>query len=62
MIAHVIDDVRAKSYHRLRLEVRKADSDTVALYQKFDFIKIEELPFYYGDGADGLRLQRQLEE
>ncbi|GGF60971.1 hypothetical protein GCM10011332_13430 [Terasakiella brassicae] len=60
LIEKVVLDVAQKGYRRLRLEVRKNDPDTVALYQKFGFLKIEDLPVYYGDGADAWRLQRSL--
>ncbi|WP_419797882.1 MAG: GNAT family N-acetyltransferase [Terasakiella sp.] len=60
LIEKVVLDVAQKGYGRLRLEVRKNDPDTVALYQKFGFLKIDDLPVYYGDGADAWRLQRSL--
>lgn len=48
----------ARAHHALglRLEVRKADTHVVSFYQRFGFEIEKELPSYYEDGADGLRM------
>jgi len=41
----------------LSLEVRSSNAAARALYQRLGFIQQEELPRYYPDGGDGVRLR-----
>ncbi len=42
--------------HRIKLEVRLDNAAARALYAKLGYTEDEQLPGYYEDGADGLRL------
>ena len=45
---------------RLSLEVRADNAKAISLYQRYGFMQEDELPGYYEDGADGVRLVRLL--
>nr|WP_321454687.1 GNAT family N-acetyltransferase [uncultured Cohaesibacter sp.] len=45
---------------RLSLEVRADNKKAISLYQRYGFLPDEDLPGYYEDGADGIRLVRLL--
>jgi ribosomal-protein-alanine N-acetyltransferase len=45
---------------RVRLEVRADNAAARALYAKLGFAESGQLPGYYEDGADGLRLTLDL--
>lgn len=39
------------------LEVRTSNDRAIALYEKLGFVKVRDLPGYYEDGADGIRMR-----
>lgn len=41
---------------KISLEVRARSSKVISLYAQHGFVKSADLPRYYGDGADGLRM------
>lgn len=43
---------------RLRLQVRQSNSLAIRLYQKLGYAIIDNLPRYYGDGADGYLMEK----
>lgn len=43
---------------RVRLEVRAGAEETVKFYGNLGFRVLRRLPNYYGDGADGLRMEK----
>jgi len=45
---------------RIKLEVRQDNAAARALYAKLGYVESEVLPGYYEDGADGLRLCKEL--
>ena len=46
--------------HRIRLEVRIENDTARALYERHGYQKVSDLPGYYEDGGDGIRLQHDL--
>ncbi|WP_319411719.1 GNAT family N-acetyltransferase [uncultured Cohaesibacter sp.] len=46
---------------RLSLEVRADNDKAISLYRHYGFLPEDELPNYYEDGADGVRLIRMLD-
>nr|WP_321462099.1 GNAT family N-acetyltransferase [uncultured Cohaesibacter sp.] len=46
---------------RLSLEVRADNEKAISLYRHYGFLPEDELPNYYEDGADGVRLIRMLD-
>jgi len=46
--------------HRIKLEVRQDNAAARALYAKLGYAEVQALPGYYDDGADGLRLCKEL--
>lgn len=47
---------------RIRLEVRVQNDRARNLYERHGYRKIADLPGYYGDGGDGIRLEHDLYE
>jgi [ribosomal protein S18]-alanine N-acetyltransferase len=45
---------------RINLEVRQDNTPARALYAKLGYVEAASLPGYYEDGADGLRLSKEL--
>ncbi|PLX40848.1 MAG: N-acetyltransferase [Deltaproteobacteria bacterium] len=60
ILCRVIGVAAALEYEELSLEVRKADLHTIKIYVEGGFRVVKELPSYYEDGADGLRMVRSL--
>lgn len=52
-------DVRERGYRRMVLEVRAHDTPVRDFYRRAGFQPLSELPGYYADGADGLRMHWQ---
>jgi len=50
----------ARPVARMRLEVRRANHTAIALYQSRGYREICALAAYYQDGADGVRMEKQL--
>ncbi len=53
-------ELESLSYSRCRLEVRGSQTNVKNFYQSLGFIPIAELPGYYQDGEDGLRMECRL--
>jgi len=51
---------RAAGLAEMRLEVRAADARARRFYAAAGYAPVAELPGYYADGADGLRLAKRL--
>ncbi len=50
----------AEGYHACMLEVRASDKKTQAMYQKIGFIINRQVPHYYEDGENALRMRLNL--
>jgi len=62
LIQRAIARMKAAGYTRLRLEVSKKNAAAQSLYRRLGFADIAELPGYYEDGGDGIRMQCDLEQ
>jgi len=40
--------------------VRTSNDRAIALYEKLGFVKVQELPGYYENGEDGIRMRLRL--
>ncbi|PLX40015.1 MAG: N-acetyltransferase [Deltaproteobacteria bacterium] len=58
IIGKVIGIAAALEYEELSLEVRKSDLNTIKIYEEEGFRILKELPGYYEDGTDGIRMVR----
>jgi ribosomal protein S18 acetylase RimI-like enzyme len=56
LLEAVIEQVREKGLQLLTLEVRSNDTSARRFYERFGFKLKDELPVYYDDGADAVRL------
>lgn len=56
LLKAVIKKAKDTGCTKLGLEVRARSSKVIALYTQHGFVKSADLPHYYGDGADGLRM------
>jgi ribosomal protein S18 acetylase RimI-like enzyme len=45
---------------RIRLEVRLSTRRAVALYRALGYRKLRDLPAYYADGGDAMRMEKTL--
>jgi ribosomal protein S18 acetylase RimI-like enzyme len=61
LLRSMLDEARARGYRRVRLEVRRASAGVQALYSRSGFHEIADLPGYYEDGGDGLRMEALLD-
>jgi ribosomal-protein-alanine N-acetyltransferase len=57
LLLHVLDRARAGCMRAVLLEVRRANTDAVALYQRCGFAQIGLRRGYYGDREDALVLE-----
>lgn len=61
LAGHLVIDLarraRARRCDTLSLEVREGNDAALALYDRFGFTRVRDLPKYYADGADGMRLR-----
>ncbi|MCA9272917.1 MAG: GNAT family N-acetyltransferase [Phycisphaerales bacterium] len=53
-----LDTLEAEGVRRVYLEVRQSNQSAINLYASAGFIKIADLPAYYGPNADGIRMRR----
>jgi len=60
LLQRTLKKLRQLGYQRCRLEVRAKDKKTQALYKRFHFKLIGEIAGYYGDGADALKMELDL--
>ncbi len=51
---------RRRGLRQIKLEVRQDNAPARALYAKLGYVEEQRLPGYYDDGADGLRLCKDL--
>lgn len=59
LLDQCLRDSRDAGYRRVILEVRAADTPVRDFYTRAGFELTGELPGYYADGADGVRMQWQ---
>jgi ribosomal protein S18 acetylase RimI-like enzyme len=59
LLKAVIKKAKEAGCAKMGLEVRARSSKVIALYAQHGFVKSADLPRYYGDGADGLRMIKQ---
>ena len=59
LLKAVIKKAKDAGCAKMGLEVRARSSKVIALYAQHGFVKSADLPRYYGDGADGLRMIKQ---
>ncbi|MDF1678635.1 MAG: N-acetyltransferase [Legionellaceae bacterium] len=52
--------LKAEGYGACVLEVRASDTKTQAMYQRIGFIMSRQVPYYYEDGEDALRMRLNL--
>jgi ribosomal protein S18 acetylase RimI-like enzyme len=60
LLQRTLTKLRQLGYQRCRLEVRANDKKTQELYKRFDFRVISQITEYYGDGADALKMELNL--
>jgi ribosomal protein S18 acetylase RimI-like enzyme len=60
LLADAEASARAAGMGEMRLEVRAADARARRFYTAAGYAPVAELPGYYADGADGLRLSKRL--
>ena len=64
LMAVMLREAKALAYEQVELEVVAQNTRAIALYEKFGFVKIGDLPHYYkyrdGSYADALRMLRVL--
>ena len=53
----LLAELESLNYSRCRLEVRGSQTNVRSFYQSLGFNPIAELPGYYQDGEDGLRME-----
>lgn len=58
MLGWMLDRLEADGIGRVYLEVRAANAAAISLYESAGFVKIRDLPGYYGNGVDGVRMLR----
>lgn len=58
LLKAVIKKAKDAGCDKISLEVRARSSKVIALYARHGFVKSADLPRYYGDGADGLRMTK----
>lgn len=62
LLNYAVDVARTAKINRITLEVRKSDEKVVRFYRNAGFSFVEELPDYYMEGENGLRMERQIDE
>ena len=60
LIQQAIAFAISAGYRRIRLEVRKGQTLVQQLYERHGFCPYQTLPRYYGDGEDGIRMEKRL--
>jgi [ribosomal protein S18]-alanine N-acetyltransferase len=60
MVRAAQTEARRLGLQRIKLEVRQDNAPARALYAKLGYVESAVLPGYYDDGADGLRLSKDL--
>ena len=60
LLAAIEADAVAHGATRMRLEVRTDNAAAIALYERFGYAGIAELPAYYDNGADARRYEKKL--
>ncbi len=60
LLQRTLKILKKQGYQRCRLEVRAKDKKTQALYKRFNFKIIGQVAEYYGDGADALKMELNL--
>ena len=58
LIKHVIQLAQERNINRIILEVNRSNTALIDWYKKREFNVIEELPNYYKEGIDGLKMER----
>jgi len=58
LLEHIISQTYGLEY--ISLEVRKDNIGAIALYEKYGFKTVKELPCYYGDGCSALKMKKIL--
>jgi len=53
-----LETLEAEGVRRVYLEVRQSNQSAINLYASAGFVKIADLPAYYGPNADGIRMRR----
>lgn len=60
LLTAVDEAVENAGYCVIGLEVRVSSVDVRRLYEKHGFVVCRVLPAYYGDGEDGLKMNKKL--
>jgi ribosomal-protein-alanine N-acetyltransferase len=62
LMKDILDKVKGSERltNRIRLEVRISNEEAIALYEKFQFKKLKEIPNYYGRDSDALLMELDL--
>lgn len=53
-----LDTLETEGVRRVYLEVRQSNQSAINLYASAGFVKIADLPAYYGPSVDGIRMRR----
>jgi len=57
---HLLKLFKRHKVRHVYLEVRTSNAKAIALYEKLGFVKVQELPGYYENGEDGIRMRLRL--
>lgn len=57
LLSELLQPLPQIGYRACTLEVRESDKKTQHLYKSFGFTPVKQLPTYYADGEDGLRMR-----
>ncbi len=60
LLTALLGQLRDRGFHFCNLEVRKADNIVQNLYIKHGFKAVAEITGYYEDGADAIRMRKEL--
>lgn len=60
LLSELLQPLPQIGYRACTLEVRKSDRKTQHLYKRFGFKPVKQLPTYYADGEDGVRMRLTL--
>ncbi|UOD35280.1 GNAT family N-acetyltransferase [Deferribacteraceae bacterium V6Fe1] len=58
LLEHILSQTCGLNY--ISLEVRKDNIPAIALYEKYGFKTVKEIPCYYGDGCSALKMKKAL--
>ena len=56
LLAHLVNAARMEGIRTIQLEVKTVNTNAIRFYERRGFIRTEDLPAFYKDGSDGIRM------